>query len=125
MRARLERGAAFVTQLHRLSIKRPHSWRRAESVGRDINLNGPALELAIRDAEHAGLIQRRADGAGAADGQGPGGSIAIRRAHVVNGTLQHCQFLREPLRLRDKNRLIFFSLLKQPPCSSSARIVSL
>jgi DNA-binding MarR family transcriptional regulator len=59
--ARLERAAAFVAQLHRLSAKAPHSWRRAESVGRDIGLTGAQLEQAIRDAERAGLIQRRAD----------------------------------------------------------------
>jgi hypothetical protein len=60
-RDRLERAAAFVTQLHRLSTKTPHSWRRAESVGCDVDLAGPHLEQAIRDAEKAGLIQRRAD----------------------------------------------------------------
>jgi hypothetical protein len=37
---RLERAAAFVAQLHRLSIKSPHSWRRTESVGRDVGLKG-------------------------------------------------------------------------------------
>jgi hypothetical protein len=35
------------------------------------------------------------------------------------------QFLCEPLRLSDKDCLIFFCLLQQPPCSSSARIASL
>ena len=60
--ARLERAAAFLAQLHRLNIKSPHSWRRAESIGRDINVNGPALELAIRDAEKGGFLERRAEG---------------------------------------------------------------
>jgi hypothetical protein len=64
LRARLERGAAFVTQLHRLSTKSPNSWRRAESVGRDVGLADADLETAIRDAEKADLIQRRADDAG-------------------------------------------------------------
>jgi DNA-binding MarR family transcriptional regulator len=59
--ARLERAAAFIAQLHRVSAKSPHSWRRAESVGRDIGLADAGLEQAIRDAEKAGLIQRRAD----------------------------------------------------------------
>ena len=36
MSERLERAAAFVAQLHRLSIRSPQSWRRAESVGSDI-----------------------------------------------------------------------------------------
>ena len=63
-RDRLERAAAFVAQLHRLSAKSPHSWRRAESVGRDVGLAGAHLEQAIRDAEKAGLIERRADDAG-------------------------------------------------------------
>ena len=63
-RDRLERAAAFVAQLHRLSVKSPHSWRRADSVGRDVGLAGAALEQAIRDAEKAGLIERRADDAG-------------------------------------------------------------
>ena len=61
---RLERAAAFVAQLHRLSAKSPHSWRRAESVGRDVGLAGLPLDQAIRDAEQAGLIERRADDAG-------------------------------------------------------------
>ena len=63
-RDRLERAAAFVAQLHRLSAKSPHSWRRAESVGRDVGLAGAQLEQAIRDAEKAGLINRRADDEG-------------------------------------------------------------
>jgi hypothetical protein len=63
-RGRLERAAAFVTQLHRLSAKTPHSWRRAESVGRDVGLAGLPLDQAIRDAEQAGLIERRADDQG-------------------------------------------------------------
>jgi hypothetical protein len=61
---RLRRAAAFVAQLHRLSACSPHSWRRAESIGRNINLNGPALELAIRDDEAAGLVLRRLDDEG-------------------------------------------------------------
>ena len=63
-RDRLERAAAFVAQLHRLSAKTPHSWRRAESVGRDVGLAGLPLDQAIRDAEQAGLIERRADDEG-------------------------------------------------------------
>jgi DNA-binding MarR family transcriptional regulator len=63
-RARLERAAAFVAQLRRLSAKSPHSWRRAESVGRDVGLADADLEQAIRDAEKAGLIERRADDQG-------------------------------------------------------------
>jgi hypothetical protein len=35
------------------------------------------------------------------------------------------QFLRESVRLSDKDCLIFFGLLQQPPCGSSARIASL
>lgn len=38
---RLERAAAFVARLHKLSRTARNSWRRAESVGRDV---GPALE---------------------------------------------------------------------------------
>ena len=60
IRDRLERAAAFIAQLHRLSAKTPHSWRRAESVGRDVGLAGLPLDQAIRDAEQAGLIHRRA-----------------------------------------------------------------
>ena len=63
-RNRIQHAAAFIAQLHRLSANSPHSWRRAESVGRDINLDGATLELAIRDAEKAGLMQRRADDEG-------------------------------------------------------------
>jgi DNA-binding MarR family transcriptional regulator len=63
-RNRIQLAAAFIVQLHRLSSSSPHSWRRAESVGRDINLDGAALELAIRDTEKAGFIQRRADNEG-------------------------------------------------------------
>ena len=48
---RLERAAAFVDHLHRLTAKTPHSWRRAESVGRDVGLAGSPLDQAIRDAE--------------------------------------------------------------------------
>ena len=58
---RLQRAAAFIAQLNRLSIISPHSWRRAVSVGRHINLDGAALELAMRDAEKAGFLERRAD----------------------------------------------------------------
>jgi hypothetical protein len=58
---RLQRAAAFVAQLHRLSINSPHSWRRAESVGRDVGLAGALLEQALDDAEQAGLIHRRSD----------------------------------------------------------------
>jgi DNA-binding MarR family transcriptional regulator len=61
---RLKRAAAFIAQLHRLSINSPHSWRRAASVGGDIGLADADLEQAIRDAEKAGLIQRRADDEG-------------------------------------------------------------
>jgi DNA-binding MarR family transcriptional regulator len=57
-------AAAFIAQLHRLSAKSPHSWRRAESVGRDVGLADADLEQAMRDAEKAGLIQRRADDEG-------------------------------------------------------------
>ena len=63
-RDRLERAAAFVAQLHRLSIKSPHSWRRAENVGRDVGLAGADVGQAIRDAEKAGFIERRADNDG-------------------------------------------------------------
>ena len=61
---RLQRVAAFVAQLHHLSIRNPYSWRRAESVGRDAGLEGAYLEEAIRDAERAGFIERRADDEG-------------------------------------------------------------
>jgi hypothetical protein len=63
-RDRLQRAAAFIAQLYRLSIKSPHSWRRAESVGRDVGLADADLEQATRDAERAGLMQRRADDEG-------------------------------------------------------------
>ena len=62
--ASLKRAAALVAQLHRLRVRSPNSWRRAESVGRDIGLAGAELEQAVTDAETAGLIQRRADDAG-------------------------------------------------------------
>jgi hypothetical protein len=61
---RLQRAAAFIAQLHRLSIDNPHSWRRALAVGRDIGLVDVELEQAIRDAEKAGFVQRRADDEG-------------------------------------------------------------
>ena len=63
IRDRLERAAAFVAQLHRLSASSLPSWRRADSVGRDIGLADAVLEQAIRDAERAGFILRRADDA--------------------------------------------------------------
>jgi DNA-binding MarR family transcriptional regulator len=63
-RNRIQLAAAFITQLHRLSSHSPHSWRRAESIGRDINLDGAALELVIRDTQKVGFIQRRADDEG-------------------------------------------------------------
>ena len=63
-RNRIQLAAAFIAQLHRLSSNSPHSWRRAASVGRDINLDGAALELAMRDAEKVGFIQRRVDDEG-------------------------------------------------------------
>ena len=62
-RDRLQRAAAFIAQLHRLSASSPNSWRRAQSVGRDIGLAGAHLEQAIRDAENVGFIERRADDA--------------------------------------------------------------
>lgn len=58
---RLQRAAAFIAQLHRLSINSPHSWRRAQAIGRDIGLADADLEQAIRDAEKVGFIQRRVD----------------------------------------------------------------
>ena len=61
---RLQRAAAFIAQLHRLSIDSPHSWRRAQAIGRDIGLVDVELEQAIRDAEKAGFIQRRVDDEG-------------------------------------------------------------
>jgi hypothetical protein len=61
---RLQRAAALVAQLYRLGAKAPHSWRRAESIGRDVGLAGLPLEQALSDAEEAGLIHRRADDAG-------------------------------------------------------------
>ena len=76
-RNRIQLAAAFIVQLHRLSSNSPHSWRRAESVGRDINLDGAALELAIRDTEKAGFIQRRADNEGRIFFDGNGASRRI------------------------------------------------
>jgi hypothetical protein len=61
---RLQRAAAFVAQVHRLSINSPLSWRRAASVGRDVGLADADLEQTIRDAERAGFTQRRADDEG-------------------------------------------------------------
>ena len=61
---RLDRAAAFVAQLHRLSARAPHSWRSAERVGRDVGLAGLPLQQAISDAERAGLIERRANDPG-------------------------------------------------------------
>jgi hypothetical protein len=63
-RDRLARAAAFIAQLHRLSASSPNSWRRAETIGRDVGLADAELEQAIRDAEKVGFIQRRADDAG-------------------------------------------------------------
>jgi hypothetical protein len=63
-RDRLQRAAAFIAQLHRLSSKSPQSWRRAQNVGQDVGLVGAHLEQAIRDAEKVGYIQRHADDAG-------------------------------------------------------------
>ena len=63
-RNRIRFAAAFIVQLYRLSSNSPHSWRRAKSAGRDINLDGAALELAFCDTEKAGFIQRRADNEG-------------------------------------------------------------
>jgi hypothetical protein len=61
---RLDRAALFIAQLYRLSASSPNSWRRAESVGRDVGLAGLPLEQALSDAEQAGLIHRRADDPG-------------------------------------------------------------
>ena len=58
---RLQRAAAFINQLHRLSMDSPHSWRRTQAIGRDIGLVDVELEQALRDAEKAGFIQRRGD----------------------------------------------------------------
>ena len=58
---RLQRAAAFIAQLHRVSINRPHSWRRARAIGRDTGLADADLEQAIRDAEKVEFIQRRVD----------------------------------------------------------------
>jgi len=41
---RLQRAAAFIAHLHRLSIDSPHSWRRAKAIGRDIGLVDVELE---------------------------------------------------------------------------------
>jgi hypothetical protein len=60
-RDRVQRAAALIAQLHRLSASSPSSWRRAQNVGQDIELTGAQLEQAIRDAEKVGFIQRRAD----------------------------------------------------------------
>jgi hypothetical protein len=91
-RDRLQSAAAFIAQLHRLSAKSPHSWRRAESVGRDVGLADADLEQAIRDAEKAGLIQRRADDEGLiiVDGQGAGGGIAMSVCAVTAGSITWC-----------------------------------
>lgn len=62
--SRLERAAALVTQLRKLSARSPRSWRRAHSVGRDIGLEGAELEQAMRDADKAGFILRRVDDEG-------------------------------------------------------------
>ena len=59
-RDRLQRAAAFIAQLHRLSDSSPNSGRRAQNVGQDIGLAGAHLEQAIRDAERVGVIERRA-----------------------------------------------------------------
>jgi hypothetical protein len=45
---RLQRAAAFIAQLHRLSINSPHSWRRAQAIGRDIGLADVDLEQATQ-----------------------------------------------------------------------------
>lgn len=59
--ARLERAVQLVAHLYRLSRYSRHSWRRAESIGHDIDLYGPQLERALADAESAGLLIRRTD----------------------------------------------------------------
>ena len=61
---RLQRAAAFIAQLHRLSINSPHSWRRAQTIGRDIGRADAELEQAICDAQKAGFIQRQVDDEG-------------------------------------------------------------
>ena len=63
-RGRLDRAAVFIARLYALSASSPHSWRRAESIGRDIGLAGLPLEQALDDAEKAGLIDRREDDPG-------------------------------------------------------------
>ena len=47
----LQRAAAFVAQLHSLSVKSPNSWRRVDSVGRDVGLGVLQLQQAVVDAE--------------------------------------------------------------------------
>ena len=59
--ARLERAAQFVAHLHKLTRDDQHSWRRSDSIGRDIGLLGAHLDQAVDDAEHARLIDRRVD----------------------------------------------------------------
>jgi len=92
-RNRIQLAAAFIVQLHRLSSNSPHSWRRAESVGRDIRLDGAAPELAIRDTEKAGFIQRRADNEGPRyfDSKGASRRITeLSRSHA--GPDHYCAF---------------------------------
>jgi hypothetical protein len=59
----LQRAAAFVAQLHSLSVKSPNSWRRVDSVGRDVGLGGLQLQQAVVDrADDPGLILLTAQG---------------------------------------------------------------
>ena len=61
---RLENAAAFIARLYHLSRYSPHLWRRAESIGAAVGLEGNVLEQALIDTEDAGLIDRRVDDPG-------------------------------------------------------------
>ena len=63
-RDRLERAAAFVAQLHRLSVKTRIPGGEPKASVAMSALRVCALDQAIRDAEQAGLIERRADDQG-------------------------------------------------------------
>jgi hypothetical protein len=52
-RGRLVRSASFLARLNRVSAKGARSWRRAEKVGRDIDLFCPDLDQALSDAERS------------------------------------------------------------------------
>lgn len=63
MSERLALAAAFVAALHAASRRNPRPGAATKAIGRAAGISDPGqLELAVRDAEVAGLVESWADG---------------------------------------------------------------